>query len=138
MPHQMLENSTVATFHFPLNLRKKFLDTHSLRFFFWTEKRTPTIKAPENHSLEHITWLRLDEAQTSSVMKKFNIKRKLVNRFTPTSNQDRISPYNINTISSRQVIRIEKNINHGIISWSNTKFSELTSFFFLTLKIVCS
>ena len=27
------------------------------------------------------------------------------------------------TISSRQVMRIEKNINHGIISWSNTKFS---------------
>ena len=49
-----------------------------------------------------------------------------VNPFTPTSDQDRISPYNINTISSRQVMRIEKNINHGI-SWSNTKFSELTS-----------
>ena len=39
-----------------------------------------------------------------------------VNPFTPTSDQDRISPYNINTISSRQVMRIEKNINHGIIS----------------------
>ena len=50
-----------------------------------------------------------------------------LNPFTPTSDQDRISPYNINTISSRQVMRIEKNINYGIISWSNTKFSELTS-----------
>ena len=50
-----------------------------------------------------------------------------VNPFTPTNDQDRISPYNINTISSRQVMRIEKNISHGIISWSNTKFSELTS-----------
>ena len=39
-----------------------------------------------------------------------------INLFTPTSDQDRISPYNINTISSRQVMRIEKNINHGIIS----------------------
>ena len=39
-----------------------------------------------------------------------------INPFTPTSDQDRISPYNINTISSRQVMRIEKNINHGIIS----------------------
>ena len=39
-----------------------------------------------------------------------------VNPFTPTSDQDRISPYNINTISSRQVMRIEKNINYGIIS----------------------
>ena len=36
--------------------------------------------------------------------------------FTPISDQDRISPYNINTISSRQVMRIEKNINYEIIS----------------------
>ena len=35
---------------------------------------------------------------------------------TLISDQDRISPYNVNTISSRQVMRIEKNINHGIIS----------------------
>ena len=41
------------------------------------------------------------------------------------SDQDRISPYNINTISSRQVMRMKKNINWGIISWSNTKFSKL-------------
>ena len=40
----------------------------------------------------------------------------VVKPFTPTSDQDRTSPYNINTISSRQVMRIEKNINHGIIS----------------------
>ena len=39
-----------------------------------------------------------------------------VNPFNPTSDQERISPYNINTISSRQVMRIEKNINYGIIS----------------------
>ena len=43
------------------------------------------------------------------------------------SDQDRISPYNINTISSRQVMRIKKNINEGIISWTNTKFSKLAS-----------
>ena len=35
--------------------------------------------------------------------------------------------YNINTISNSQVIRIQKNNNKGIISWCNTKFSELTS-----------
>ena len=29
--------------------------------------------------------------------------------------------------ASRQVIRIKKNVNKGIISWSNTKFSKLTS-----------
>ena len=35
---------------------------------------------------------------------------------TLLSDQDRISPYNINTISSRQVTRIKKNINKVIIS----------------------
>ena len=34
---------------------------------------------------------------------------------TPTSDQDRISPYNIITISNRQVMRIKKNIGEGTI-----------------------
>ena len=34
---------------------------------------------------------------------------------TPISDQDRISPYSINTVSSRQVMRIKKNINKGNI-----------------------
>ena len=42
-------------------------------------------------------------------------KKISFNPFTPTNDQDRISPYNINTISSRQVMRIEKNIDYGII-----------------------
>ena len=37
-------------------------------------------------------------------------------RVTLLSDQDRISLYNINTISSRQVTRIKKNINKVIIS----------------------
>ena len=41
----------------------------------------------------------------------FPVKLKIINPFTPMSDQDRISPDNINTISSRQVMRIEKNIN---------------------------
>ena len=41
--------------------------------------------------------------------------------------QERISPYNVNTISRRQVMRTQKNINSEIISWSNTKFSDITS-----------
>ena len=45
---------------------------------------------------------------------------------TPMSDQDGISPYNIDTMSIRQVMRIKKTINLGIINWSNTKFSELT------------
>ena len=59
--------------------------------------------------------------------KKRNHELKCLNPLIPMSDQDRISPYNINTISSRQVMRIKKNINKGIISWSNTKFSKLTS-----------
>ena len=35
----------------------------------------------------------------------------LVNPLTPMSDQETISPYNINTISSRQVMSIKKNIN---------------------------
>ena len=45
---------------------------------------------------------------------------------TPMSDQDQIFPYNINTLSTKWVTRIKKNINSGIISWSNTKFSEQT------------
>ena len=33
------------------------------------------------------------------------------NPLTPTSDQDRISPYGINTISTRQVMRINWNVN---------------------------
>ena len=50
-----------------------------------------------------------------------------LNPYTPISDQDRISPYNIDTISSRQVMRIKENIGYEIISWSNITFSELTS-----------
>ena len=42
---------------------------------------------------------------------------------TAMSDQDRNSPHNIDTISSRRVMRIKENINKGIISQSNTKFS---------------
>ena len=48
-------------------------------------------------------------------------------RVTLLSDQDRISLYNINKISSRQVTRIKKNINKGIIIIINAKFSKLTS-----------
>ena len=38
-------------------------------------------------------------------------KNKRLNPLSPTSDQDGISPYTISTISSRQVMRIKKNIN---------------------------
>ena len=40
----------------------------------------------------------------------------VVNPLSPMSDRDRISPYNINTISTRFGIRIKKNITFGIIS----------------------
>ena len=49
------------------------------------------------------------------------------NPLTPTSDLDRISSDNINTISRRQVMRIKRNVNWEISSWSNTKFSKLES-----------
>ena len=49
----------------------------------------------------------------------------LINPLILVSDQDKISPYYIYTISCRQVMRIKKNINHGITNWSNTKFSKL-------------
>ena len=52
--------------------------------------------------------------------------QKKLNPLIPVSDEDRISSYNINTISTRIVMRKKKNINLGIIGWSNTKFSELT------------
>ena len=38
-------------------------------------------------------------------------RNTLFNPLSPMSDQNRISPYNVITISSRQVIRIKKNIN---------------------------
>ena len=52
---------------------------------------------------------------------------KTISSFALIRDQNRFSHCNINTISSRQVMRIEKNINYGIISWSNTDFPTLIS-----------
>ena len=51
----------------------------------------------------------------------------IISPLTLRSDQDRISPYNINSMSRRQVIRIKRNISQAINSWSNTKISKLTS-----------
>ena len=60
-------------------------------------------------------------------MKSKVIIWQLVNILTTMSDQNTISFHNINTKSSRQVMRIKKRINNWIITWSNAKFSELTS-----------
>ena len=53
------------------------------------------------------------------------VTKQLINPLTPMADQERISPYNVNTISTRYEMRIKKTINLGIIRWLNTKFSEL-------------
>ena len=40
-----------------------------------------------------------------------NSSTDFIKPITPISDKDRISPYNINTIPSRQVMRIKKNID---------------------------
>ena len=72
------------------------------------------------HGPRWLTRLILD--QTAILFKLPN----QINPLTPRSDQDRISPYNTNTISTRQVMRVKETINLEIISWSNTKFFELT------------
>ena len=62
----------------------------------------------------------------NSVSKKH--EKWLFNPLSPTGDLERISPYTISMISSRQVMRKKKNINEGIIYWSNSKFSKLTSY----------
>ena len=47
----------------------------------------------------------------------------VMNLLAPLNDQERISPYNISAISSRQVMRIKSSINKGIISKFITKFS---------------
>ena len=44
-------------------------------------------------------------------LKEYKTLLQFVNPLTPMSDQDRISPNNINTISSRQEMRMKKNIN---------------------------
>ena len=44
------------------------------------------------------------------------LEREFLNPLTPMSDQDRISPYNTYTISTKEVMRIKKNINLGTVS----------------------
>ena len=39
----------------------------------------------------------------------------VMNLLTPLNDQERISPHNISTISSRQVMRIKSSINKGLL-----------------------
>ena len=48
-----------------------------------------------------------------------------LNPLTPRSDLHATSPYNLFTLSSKQVMRILKLIMSKLSSWSNTKFSSL-------------
>ena len=50
-------------------------------------------------------------AQINNIPEKSHVIPLLV-----TGDRDRNSPYNINTVSSRQVMKIKKNISKGIMS----------------------
>ena len=52
-----------------------------------------------------------DLAKSKTWTSQPSIQYTNLNPLTPMSDQDRISPYNINTISSRQVLRTTKNLN---------------------------
>ena len=56
-----------------------------------------------------LLWYCIDTVGRDSVLVTHGSER--VNPLTPMSDQDRISPYNINTISCWQVMRMRKNIN---------------------------
>ena len=66
-------------------------------------------KKPCTHPHVHIEFT---ELVTNSLLW---LTYQYVQMLLTLSDQDRISPYNINTISSRQVMRIKKTINLGII-----------------------
>ena len=71
-------------------------------------------------------FLAFENSHVVSKIKKFQSELLMsVNPLTSMSDQDRISPYNINTKPTRWVTRIKKNIKLGIISSSNNKFSAL-------------
>ena len=118
--------------------KKEFVNKNlSNIWYYWLKYTTQVI------STFHAPWLASSEVNSTQhsplsswweeiMHQKLNFEPffgilKEINSLTSMSDQDRISPYNINTTSSRQVMRIKKNIILGIINWSNPKFSKLTS-----------
>ena len=102
---------------FPASRQLKLLGRRIWFCHFWfppTSTPTPFVNYALKYSYDPSSW----------AIKYF---LSTLNPSTPTSDQDRISLYNINTISSRQVMRIKKDISYGIKSWSNTKFCKPTS-----------
>ena len=67
--------------------------------------------------LSHVPFLQHTKLTVRLKRTRTNNKHYIfLNPLTPINDQDRISPYNINSISRRKVMRIKKNINLGIFS----------------------
>ena len=64
--------------------------------------------------LAHSSVSVVDDGEDAHLSRNYSFLRFL-NPFTPIGDQDRISPYNINTISCRQVMRINTNTNQGLL-----------------------
>ena len=86
-------------------------DCHRCWYFGYACIRTPLLYAIQCNSITGYHGLCLYH---NSIYMYHSDKKKTP--LTPTSDQDRISPYDIDTMSSRQVTRIKKNINWGIIN----------------------
>ena len=71
-----------------------------------------TLKCKKNPCIHPHVHLEFTELVMSFLLWLTN---QYVQMLLTLSDQDRISPYNVNTISSRQVMRIKKTINLGII-----------------------
>ena len=58
-----------------------------------------------------VCFVKETEFPPSKKLTNTNAAFTIINPLTPIRDQERISPYNISTISSRQVMRIKKNLN---------------------------
>lgn len=75
---------------------------------------------------QNVHFMRSSQAAWKSCEKfsvRFVTKETAVCFFNPKSDQHLISPYNINKLSSKQVMRMKKIINQLILPWCNNKFS---------------
>ena len=76
-------------------------------------------KTPELPQFKPVTWKKKISHFTflsEFSLKIENVMLMLINPSIPISDQDRISPYNIETISSPHMMRIKEDTNSGIIS----------------------
>ena len=106
---------------FPCNLVKKNLVLHQESNFYLIILSILITCLLDN------VWILWGEVECQSLMR--------VEGLIATSDQDRISPYNMNAILSIELMRGKRNINKGIISSSNKKFSKLTTVRIITNEI---